>query len=143
MKIKFNIENIPNNDQLNYIAAYLEGTLKIFLEDNLLFFNQSGILLVEFGLFVHEWINKNKLGEKVDFIYATMDYDKPIISITHFKQNYYNINSIWKEKKSSNLLIEKDIVDEFEKYLIDLDKELKGKVGIKLENILKGYNNFI
>ena len=49
MKIEFEITDIPNEEQKKYPVAYLEGILKIFV-CNKIFFDQSGILLIEFAI---------------------------------------------------------------------------------------------
>jgi len=135
MKIKFEITDIPNEEQKKYPVAYLEGILKIFVYDKI-FFDQSGILLIEFAISINKWLSNIKQGEIVDFIYLSMDNDEPILFINHVVDNNYKINSIWQEVEVSEFLIMEDMVIEFEKFLDDLAIILKLTAKIELNSIL-------
>lgn len=136
MKINFEITNLPVKEQKRYITAYIEGTLKIFIED-MLFFNQPGILLVEFAIFARKWLDNIHAGSKMNFIYETMDYDDPILLIKYVKDNYYRIDSIWKEAEVTTLLAEEEIISEFEKYLSNLSDLLKIQLDVNLDTFIK------
>lgn len=135
MKIEFEITDIPNEEQKKYPVAYLEGILKIFV-CNKIFFDQSGILLIEFAISINNWLRNIKQGEIVDFIYLSMDNDEPILFINHVVDNNYKINSIWQEVEVSEFLIMEDIVIEFENFLDDLAIILKLTAKIELNSIL-------
>ncbi|MFN7046001.1 MAG: hypothetical protein ACK4M1_12460 [Flavobacterium sp.] len=135
IRIRFEITDIPKEEQKKYPTLYLEGILKIYVNE-ITFFDQSGILLIEFAIFINRWLNIIKKGEYVDLIYNTMDNDEPILSFNYVKDNYYRIYSVWQETEVSELLIKENIVVEFEKYLVYLNNELKSKEGIDLNFIL-------
>jgi|LakMenE01Jun11ns_1017448.scaffolds.fasta_scaffold9280295_1 hypothetical protein len=136
MKIKFEITDIPKAEQKKYPTAYLEGVLKIFVNE-VLFFNQSGILLIEFAIFINRWLTSIKKGELVDLNFETMDNDEPILSLTYVKDNCYRIYSDWQESEVSKFLNKEKVVAAFEKYLESLKNELKLETEIELEKILK------
>lgn len=136
MKVEFEIISIPEGEQKKYPTAYLEGLLKIMFND-IIFFNQSGILLIEFAILIDKWLKRNKVDEFADFIFETMDYDEPIISFKYLKGDFYKIESIWKETDVVELISKKEIIYAFEKYLVNLEVELKLKTGIELNRVLK------
>lgn len=135
MKLDFEIKNIPTERQREYFAAYLEGELKIFVRD-LLLFNQSDILLVELAIFIYNWLNRIKAGYDVNFVYETMDYDEPIITVVLESDEYCKIDSIWKEVEGSLLVRKKDVITAFEGYLANLGKALINKCDFELKNVL-------
>lgn len=135
MKIQFEITNIPNSKQSKYPCAYLEGILEIHI-NNILFFNQSGILLIEFAIFINRWLKRIKKEKLDDFNFETMDYDEPILTLNYVEKNFYRIFSIWQEIEIPALLAKDEIIAAFDKYLSDLKIELKIILGIELENIL-------
>lgn len=136
MKVEFEIISIPKGEQKKYPTAYLEGLLKIII-DNIIFFNQSGILLIEFAILIDKWLERIKLDEFADFIFETMDNDEPIISFEYVKGDFYRIESIWKETEVVELILKEEIINAFEKYLVNLEVELQLKTGIELKRILK------
>lgn len=136
MKVEFEIISIPEGEQKKYPTAYLEGLLKIVF-NNIVFFNQSGILLIEFAILIDKWLKRIKVDEFADFIFETMDYDEPIISLEYEKGDFYRIESIWKETGVVELISKQEIIYAFEKYLVNLEVELKLKTGIELNEILK------
>lgn len=136
MKVEFEIISIPEGEQKKYPTAYLEGLLKILI-NNIIFFNQSGILLIEFAILIDKWLDRVKVNEFADFTFETMDNDEPIISLNYVKGNSYRIESIWKETEVAELISKKEIINAFEKYLVNFEDELKSKTGIELSRILK------
>ncbi|UTA67287.1 hypothetical protein [Emticicia sp. 21SJ11W-3] len=136
MRIKFEITDIPIAEQKNYPTAYLEGILKIYVKE-VVFFNQSGILLIEFAIFISRWLNNVKTTEFVDFSFETMDNDESILSLNYVNKNLFRIYSIWQELEVKELLTKEEIVAEFEKYLESLENELKLKTEIDLSSVLK------
>jgi hypothetical protein len=136
MKIEFEIISIPEGEQKKYPTAYLEGVLKILI-NNAIFFNQSGMLLIEFAIFIDKWLDKIKVGECLDFVFETMDNDESIISLNYVKSDFYRIGSIWQEVEVTELLSKEQIINAFEKYLVNLETELKLKTGTELNRILK------
>ncbi|MBP7260556.1 MAG: hypothetical protein KBB37_04650 [Bacteroidia bacterium] len=136
MRVEFEITDIPKEEQNKYPTSYLEGILKIFV-NQVIFFNQSGILLIEFAIFIDRWLKSIKNGEFIDLTYDTMDNDEPIFSLKYVKGDLYRIESIWQEAEVLELLSKEDIVVTFEKYLKNLEYELKLKTGIELNSILR------
>lgn len=136
MKVEFEIISIPEGEQRKYPTAYLEGSFKIMF-NNIIFFYQPGILLIEFAILIDKWLERNKLDEFADFIFETMDNDEPILSFEYVKADFYRVESIWKETEIDELIPKKEIINAFEKYLVDLEAELKLKTGIELNRILK------
>ena len=136
MKIKFEITTIPEKEQKKYLTAYLEGVLQIFIGSKL-FFNQSGILLIEFAIVIRQWLTKIKKGRMIDFMYETMDYDEPILRIIHTNDNNFLIESVWQEIEVKEQLQEADIFTEFEKYLENLSDALKLQLGVELSDSIK------
>ncbi len=136
MNIKFEITDIPKDEQKKYPTAYLEGILKIFVNE-VLFFNQSGILLIEFAIYISRWLTSVKNGELTDFNFETMDNDEPILSLIYVKNNLYRIYSVWQDSEVTKLLDKEIIVAAFKKYLDGLENELKLETGIELDKIIK------
>ncbi len=135
MYIDFEITNTPTNQPKEYFVAYFEGILNIFVDDTL-FFNSSGILLLEFAIVIYKWLEKAKIGVCEDFIYETMDYDAPILLFVHVKNNLYSINSIWQKQNIIKLIAAQEIMVAFDEYLKKLQNMLKLTTCIELENIL-------
>lgn len=136
MKVEFEIISIPEGEQKKYPTAYLEGLLKIII-NNTIFFNQSEILLIEFAIIIDKWLDRIKVDEFADFIFETMDNDEPIISFEYVKGDFYRMESIWKETEVTELISKEELIDTFENYLVNLEVELKLKTGIELNRILK------
>lgn len=136
MKIKFEITDIPKAEQLKYPTAYLEGVLTIWIND-ILYFNQPGILLIEFAIFINRWLNSIRIGKNIGLSFDTMDNDEPILTLNYVGNELYRIHSIWEESKVLELLSIKNLIVEFEHYLVNLENELKFKTGIELIKILK------
>lgn len=122
MKIKFEIIDIPEVEQLKYPTAYLEGELVIWI-NGVLFFNQAGILLIEFAIFINRWLYSIRKGKIIGLNYDSMDNEEPIITLNYVGNKLYRIHSIWQEAEIFDLLRIEDIVCEFELYLDNLDKE--------------------
>lgn len=135
MRIEFEINDLLNKDQ-NYIVSYLEGNLKIFVK-GILFFDQTGIPLIEFALFIKKWLEKVKLGNAVDFVYETMDHEQPILLLSKTNDEFYKIDSIWKEAEVYFILSKEEIIFGFEEYLDVLKISLIQTVGIRLEDVLQ------
>lgn len=135
MRIEFEITSIPEGEKQKYTTAYLEGLLRIKFND-LTFFCQSEILLIEFAILIYRWLQRIKVDRYADFIFETMDNDEPILSLECVKEDLYRIESIWKERDFTELISKEDIINAFEKYLISLQKELLLKIGIELKGIL-------
>ena len=121
-------------EQRKFLTAYLEGVLQIFI-GNKLFFNQSGILLIELAFVIKRWLKILKSDKSVDFVYDTMDHDEPILKMEFVKSNNYRIESVWQEIEVKELLSEADIVAECERYLYDLSAALKLQLGVELSDI--------
>lgn len=132
MKIDFEITKTPLGEQWKYPKAYIEGRLQISV-DEIMVFDQPGILLIEFASFVRRWLNLVKSLGAYKFVYETMDHDEPIFVLDRFDGSY-KISSIWQETDIQTLLSEADVVTAFENYLIDLTKILKAEMGLELSN---------
>ena len=132
MKIQFTLTDFFNDNDRKYMLAYIEGILIIYIE-NTLFFNQPNILLAEFAYLSNKWINNIKMNKYTDFIYNSMDYDEPILSILHTHNDYYKINSIWQEKDVKNEIKANIIVNELENYIKILQGKLKENFNISEE----------
>jgi hypothetical protein len=135
MKIKFEITTIPEKEQKKYLTAYLEGCLQIFIGGKL-FFNQSGILLIEFAIVIRRWLTFLEKNKVIDFVYETMDYDEPILRIIHTNDNNFRIESVWQEMEVKELLRGADVVIEFKKYIENLSDALRLQLGVKLSDII-------
>ena len=131
MNVDFEIMEIPKGEQKKYPIAYVEGILKVFV-GNVLFFNQSGILLIELAISIRKWLVNMNGDNNLNFIYVSMDNDSPILTINYAHDNYYRIHSIWQEINILEFLLKEDIIAGFEKYLEDLEEALKLKAGIEL-----------
>jgi hypothetical protein len=136
MIVKFEITDIPKIEQKKYSIAYLEGELKIFVNETL-FFHQPGILLIEFAIFIDRWLMCIKREEFVDLSFETMDNDEPILSLSYKGVNHYKIYSVWQETEVSRLLETEEIVVAFEKYMRDLAIQLKLQTGIELNKLIE------
>lgn len=136
MRIKFEITDIPKAEQLKYPTAYLEGVLTILIND-VLFFNQSGILLIEFAIFINKWLYSIRKGKNIGLSFDTMDNDEPILSLEYVGNELYRIHSIWQESEILESLSIENLIVEFKLYLKNLENELKFKTGIELKKILK------
>lgn len=66
-----------------------------------------------------------------------MDNDEPILTLNYVGNELYRIHSIWEESKVLELLSIKNLIVEFEHYLVNLENELKFKTRIELIKILK------
>lgn len=135
MKINFEIVNIPKGKQKKYVTAYLEGELEIYVGNNL-YFNQEGILLIEFAIFIARWLSLLEYDTTADFVYHSMDNDEPILSFKLIEFDYYQIYSPWENMEISEYILKSNIYSEFKKYLSELDRDLKLKTGIKLNDLL-------
>jgi len=94
--------------------------------------------LVEYAICIRQWLDRIKLGEPVDFVYKTVDYDEePILIIKDIGEGLYKIDSIWKEKDINSLLSEQDIIQAFEKYLCTLNNEINLRFHLNLSDFLK------
>jgi hypothetical protein len=137
MKIRFEITSVPTKEQARYLVAYFEGVLSIYV-DEILFFHQPGIPLIEFAKSVHSWLVDSKTNEQAEFSYESMDFDEPILLIQYFEDDRYKLDSIWKEKDFVRFLSKDEIVGAFEEYLKNLSQVVEQGMKINLESFLQG-----
>jgi|SRR6056297_46113 len=137
MKIKFQINSVPNEDQKQYLIAYLEGVFKIFLMEKL-FFHSSEILLAELGVSLKKWINNIKSGNFGDFHYETMESDEnPIISFEYNGKGGFIVKSPWSEFEATEPIGQNELIIEVEAFLERLNLKLNEKCKVKLEELIQ------
>ncbi|TGL36889.1 hypothetical protein EHQ52_03180 [Leptospira koniambonensis] len=102
--------------------AYLEGSLRIIVDDIVLF-DYSGILLLEFALSLKQWIVKFKQGYIEDFIYESMDFNGTIIKFKLINSSY-NIESVWQLAESVSLVEGVDLCRVSEGFIFDFSKTI-------------------
>ena len=81
MKLDYKIESVPDAKDGYNVPAYTEGTLTVFVGDKL-FFEARGVLLVEFAIVLHRWLDQVEHDGVVDLHYASMDFEEePIFAL--------------------------------------------------------------
>ena len=135
MKINFEITSFPQIEQVKYLPAYLEGTVTIVVDD-ILFFRQSAIPLIEFAGSINDWLAETKSGDETSFLYESMDFDKPILVIEYVERDRYKLDSIWKERDILRLLSKDEITRAFNEYLNDLSQMLEISLKWNLKTLL-------
>jgi len=131
MNIEFDINKIPNNKEKKHFIAYLEGYLKIVINKKV-FFEESGILLLELGINLLVWLNKYNNDNINDFIYETMDCDETPILAFFNEENRFIVKSVW-QKDVMNFYVDKELlIKELNDFIDKLDKELINKTNISL-----------
>ncbi|MDJ1499455.1 hypothetical protein [Xanthocytophaga agilis] len=140
MVFTFEITTIPEHKELRYYWAHLEGSLAISV-DNVLFFEESDICLIELANDMHNWLLSGKLNTQPDFIYKTVDYYlEPILIFEYINDDYYKIESIWQKTELTQLVSKISIITAFETFLKNLEIELAQKLTINLNELLRNLN---
>jgi len=132
MKINFSVDEFPNDLSESYsLMAYTEGTLKISVDEEILF-KESGILLIELFTSLHKWLNTLDDYNQLDFYYESMDFEeKPILAFDYIQDlDKYEIKSVWSYSKAYVTL--EEITNACIIFFNDLQNELLKKYDFKL-----------
>ncbi|MDJ1486043.1 hypothetical protein QNI16_36515 [Cytophagaceae bacterium YF14B1] len=140
MVFTFEITTVPEHKELRYYWAHLEGSLAISV-DNILFFEESDICLIELANDMHNWLLSDKLNTQPDFIYKTVDYyPEPILIFEYINYDFYKIESIWQKTELTHFVPKNSIITAFETFLKNLEKELAQTLTIDLNELLRDLN---
>lgn len=133
MNISFQITDVPNSKRENDLISYLEGSITILVDD-ILFFHQPAIPLIELAISIKRWLGKISSGKEADFIYESMDNERPLLSFRLQENGRYKISSVWGETDIDRLLSKQEIVSPFQTYLDELDRSLKKGLDVELKD---------
>ncbi len=119
IKIYFNSIIIRSRHSGPKLLSEIEGHLLIEINDDV-FFNESGILLLELAKELTDWISAGS----GDFIYYSMDYeDGPILSFQE-NQSGWRLSSVWCDTYYENMSYI-NFVKQAECFISTLFSELK------------------
>ena len=139
MKIEFEIQEFPKNNEGYNIITNTEGLLKISIEDYI-YINETGILLIEFAIFIYKWLLKLKQGEITDFYYSSMDFEEePIFCLRYdLNKNLFTLISVWNKDLKQHIISKAEAIQLFETYINDLQQSLKKNQNyiLKLDKII-------
>ncbi|KJR44865.1 hypothetical protein UF75_4759 [Desulfosporosinus sp. I2] len=110
----------------NYkVLADVEGLLEIRLND-MMFFQEDYILLLEFGIFLTNWISKVKRGIYEDFKYETMDYsESPLLVFQRQESSYWKIHSDWQKIRVEEEFSLEELLKGTEAFVSELNEQLE------------------
>lgn len=117
--------------------ANIEGRLAIST-DKSIFFMEDGILLLELGIDLANWLGALKIGQTVDFKYVTIDHDssEPIILFLTRNDNLFEIDSPWKLVDETAIVDSDGLVAAVELFLNDLKQGIMNAYGVNLLDYL-------
>ncbi|MCE5284536.1 MAG: hypothetical protein LLG02_01620 [Pelosinus sp.] len=121
--------------QKNYkLLADIGGKLDIYL-DGIKFFSEDGILLLEFGVQLKEWLNQVRQGDLSNFIYETMSYSEgPLIEfIQDDDSQSWGIYSVWQEFEYNEKIPLEILNESVNCFLIALHDDLIKKYKVNIE----------
>jgi len=136
VRFEFEILLLPEEIGGYRLAAYTEGVLRLMVGATA-FLDADGVLLVEFGLALHKWLEIARSGPH-DFYYASMDFEEePILAFRYDAlEDKYRLESVWAQGQAP-LVPCPDVVAASRTYLADLRGLLKRKRGVDLEHVLR------
>ena len=129
MKMIYEITDWPKTKAVVDLIAYFEGNLAIAV-DGKLFFDESGILLVELGLAVQRWLNEIEGNELKTFVYRSMEHEEAILVFKPANQNEIILESIWQLPEMPITRSFSQVKDALIKYTQDLSITLDKHYGI-------------
>ena len=134
MQIIYEVTDWPKTNAVVDLIAYFEGNLTIIVNDKV-FFDESGIPLVELGLVVQRWLAEIEGDDLKTFVYLSMDHDEAILVFKPANQNEIILESIWQLPKMPIITSFSQVKDALIKYTQDLSITLDKHYGIDLKNI--------
>jgi hypothetical protein len=120
------------------VLARIEGELKIRIGEEL-FFQDNGILLLEFCINLIKWINQCKEENYSDFSYWQIDYDESPILEFLAKDKGYMILSEWSLFLSNKAFCKDMFLVQMEKLAQDLKKDIQQKYQVDVLELEKSY----
>lgn len=132
IKIDFSVDGFPNDLSESYsLTAYTEGTLKISVDEEIIF-DEPGILLIELFTSLHKWLSLLDDNNQLDYYYESMDFEeKPILAFDYIhKLDKYEIKSVWGHLTAYVTL--EEITNACTIFFSDLKNELLTKYDFKL-----------
>lgn len=143
LKLSLVFENIISSQSVSKrelynssITAYVEGDLRICVNDKL-FFEQEGILLVELYVQFKEWIcAKNKFLK--DFSYQSMDFEeKHVLEFIEREDGTWYIHSEWENFNAQDSRFSLlDLEQAIELFFISLEKEIQRTFSLNIKDLV-------
>lgn len=97
INITFKIDEFPVDRSQPYsLVTGIEGLLSIVSNGDV-FFQESGILLLELSNALESWLQKINSDENASFYYASMDFEEePIVAFDYRDdEELYKLRSVW------------------------------------------------
>lgn len=127
MKIKFmfilNTEALKEPVYTADTESLIEGTLNIYLNENL-FFHDPNINLVEFRNQLNEWLTKIKNGLRENMNYESITRNEDIINFLYKEDESWGIHSIWQNFESNEYIATDPLVESVQAFISELNNEL-------------------
>ena len=105
---------------LDQIYSYLswEADLTIIYNNQILFSEE--VAVIEFYWYLVKWYHKYLTGNTEQFVYSTIEHPEPILIFSPQQNQYWKIDSIWKQYGKPALIKEKMFHSEVHKLLEEI-----------------------
>ena len=105
---------------LDEIYGYLlwEADLTVTYNNQMLFSEE--VAIIEFYWYLVNWYRRYIIGIADQFVYSTVEHSKPILVFSPRQNQYWEINSVWKQCDKSALVKEEILRSEVHKLLEEM-----------------------
>ncbi|AJH20672.1 tubby C-terminal domain-like protein [Bacillus mycoides] len=118
---------IPQKDEPRYAAyanGFIEGDLTICVSDSV-FFQKSCMKVAELGIYLGQWMEQVKHGQKEQLNYETSDREEVILGFVYEEEDQWRVFSSWQQFELQERISTTTLVESVQRYLYELNKELR------------------
>jgi len=138
LEFVLNPGQVPRNEDIRTrnakVLADVEGQLTIATREGVLF-REDGVLLLELGVDLSNWLDEWKKGYVRDFEYVTMDHDsEPILFFMQQGDNKFLMDSPWKLLEKGVEVGSNALARTVEAFLLALRDSLSKELGVDLHD---------
>ncbi|MCQ4085670.1 hypothetical protein [Saccharibacillus sp. JS10] len=109
----------------------VDGNFQIYINQQI-YFDEEEFLLLEFGILLNEWITKIDRGEKIDFIYHSIENEEPIMEFRYVDSGW-EVASDWGNFEKHIYLSHSILLKAIRIFLNELNKSLKKNYELQLD----------
>ncbi|EJR41727.1 hypothetical protein [Bacillus mycoides] len=118
---------IPKKDEPRYVAyanGFIEGDLTICVGDRVLL-QKSCMKVAELGIYLGQWMEQVKHGQKEQLNYETSDREEVILGFVYEEEGQWRVFSSWQQFELQERISTTTLVESVQRYLYELNKELR------------------
>lgn len=114
------------------VLADVEGHLFVLANDQVVF-DENGVLLLELGVDLLEWLRDVSHGNVRDFDYVSMDFaEGPILRFIQTASHHWTLRSPWMKGTGDEIIERTQLLAGVNIFLSNLQEELRSCYGIEI-----------